>query len=172
MTHRRPPDRRCGCCTLLLHLPSRGASYGLLAWACRGGLAGGLLGRMSGSKWLPDPEDMPNREDLPVMGPRSMAVINDVMARLESIPRCPHPGVGEENFRFWVSWLPDGLLCGDCYMMAQEKTADWDYGCAFCRSSVGTRGERMTLKATDNVGMDFWVCEACINADFPGGLHS
>ena len=60
---------------------------------------------MSGNKFLPDPEDYPDREDLPVMGPCSMAVINDVTGRLEGFPTCPHPPVGEDNFRMWVSWF-------------------------------------------------------------------
>ena len=110
---------------------------------------------------------MPDREDLPVLGPRGMAVINDVMDRLESFPRCPHPA-GEENFRFWVSWLPDGLLCGRCFEELQEATADWDHRCAFCRSSVGARGTQIALKATDHVGMHFWMCETCMTADWPG----
>jgi hypothetical protein len=124
---------------------------------------------MSGSTWLPGPEDMPDREDLPVMGPRGLAVINDVTNRLEGFPTCPHPAAGEENFRFWVSWLPDGLLCRDCYMMAQEETRDWDYRCAFCRSSIGATGTQIALKATGNVGIHFWMCDACMNADHPGG---
>ena len=44
----------------------------------------GLLGRMSTNDQIPGPDDMP------VMGPRAMAVVDRVMNRLDTLPVCPH----------------------------------------------------------------------------------
>jgi hypothetical protein len=115
-------------------------------------------------------EKIPDPADLPKMGPRGMAVVNRVMSGLAVLPVCPHLAAGEENFKFWVSQLPDQLMCSACCTAAQEAAAGTDPGCSYCGSLIGATGMQFALKATDNVGMYFWLCDRCIRADLPGVL--
>jgi hypothetical protein len=115
-------------------------------------------------------ETIPDPADLPKMGPRGMAVVNRVMSGLAAFPVCPHLATGGEHFEFWVSWLPDQLMCAACCDSAQEAAEGSDPDCSYCGRLVGATGMQMALKATDNAGMYFWLCEQCITADLPGVL--
>jgi hypothetical protein len=115
-------------------------------------------------KKIPDPADLPK------MGPRGMAVINRVMGGLAVLPVCPHLAAGGQDFGFWVSWLPDRLMCGTCCASAQEAAEGSDAGCSYCGRLVDATGMQLALKATGNVGMYFWLCGPCLKADLPGVL--
>ena len=119
---------------------------------------------------MPRGQRIPGPSDLPRMGPRGTEIVNRVMGGLAALPVCPHLAAGAEDFEFWVSWLPDRLMCPACCTAAQEAAAGSDPGCSYCGSEVGAAGVQIALKATGNVGMYFWLCGPCATADLPGSL--
>ena len=120
---------------------------------------------MSGSNGVSDPDDVP------VVGaPRCMTVIHIAVDRLDDLPVCAHLATGEEDFTFWDSTTPSRLVCERCYSAAQEAAVGSDLGCSYCGSPLDADPREISYKAADNVGMHFWMCQPCMNADFPDGL--
>jgi hypothetical protein len=67
------------------------------------------------------------------------------------------------------SW-PSRLVCERCYSAVLETVTGPDLGCAYCGRPAGADRAEISYKAPDKVGMHFWMCHPCMNADFPGGL--
>jgi hypothetical protein len=96
-------------------------------------------------------------------GPRVKAVIDTPTLRETLLEKCEHLS-GDENFSLWTSTRPSMLLCGACYKAAQ--TTD-ERRCAFCNEPVEVpeRDFEVATKATDRLGVHFYLCSHCMDLD-------
>jgi hypothetical protein len=99
-------------------------------------------------------------------GPRAKNVLNTPTLRAGLLEKCEHLS-GDEDFSFWVSTQPSMLLCGSCYEAAQR--AD-ERRCAFCLEPVEVpRDLEAATKATDKLGVHFYLCSHCVDLDRAAG---
>jgi hypothetical protein len=101
------------------------------------------------------------------MGPRAKVVMDTARLRERLLEKCEHLS-GDEGFVFWVSTRPSRELCGACWQAAQE--ADERY-CAFCDGPANdpSRDGMVATKATDRLGVVFYLCSHCADRDRADG---
>jgi hypothetical protein len=97
------------------------------------------------------------------MGPRAKTVIETARLRERLLEKCEHLS-GDEDFVLWISTRPSRELCGTCWEAAQE--ADERY-CAFCDGPADdpVRDGMVGTKATDRLGVLFYLCSHCADRD-------
>ena len=105
----------------------------------------------------------PGGEPERTLGPRALAVIESVLARFSVLVKCEHLAEGQDAF--WVALRPDSLLCGFCWEAAQVLAGDAACSACGCPAGDPRRDCVVVAKPVTGLGVHFWLCEACSNAD-------
>jgi hypothetical protein len=100
-------------------------------------------------------------------GPRAKTVLDTVTLREHLLEKCEHLS-GDEDLVFWISTRPSRGLCGACWEAAQA--ADEQY-CAFCDGPANDPAWDTAIgtKATNKLGVLFFLCSHCVDLDRADG---
>jgi hypothetical protein len=106
----------------------------------------------------------------PEMGPRGMTVIEDLLARLDSLEPCEHL-TGPDAERYWIAVDDARLLCEFCWGAVQVLMEDSEVRCGFCGWPIEDRSGQdavVLARLAPVLAAHFWLCRVCAAADLAG----
>ncbi len=89
-------------------------------------------------------------------------MIDRLLATVTELDVCEHD---LDGFALWISTRPGHLLCGFCNQAAQVMAED--IRCAACWEPAGDPGRDAVVvaKVSDALGVHFYLCHVCADAD-------